>query len=317
MPPPPQYGGMGVKRTSGPSIAPPLKAARMGDGGEGWVCGKCSNVNFENRAYCNMRKCGAPGPWSCPGCGNKNFAGRDVCNKRSCNHPRPPPPAGTGPQGQQSMQMGPQGGASQQAVFQAVSMLQASGLANLPGVQEGLHQIISATQQIGGQGGGCGHHVRQPAQQGQIMDGSWVCLGCGNINFPNRTTCNAKLCAKPRAEVDGGPPKPGASTKSIFMPGSWVCAACNNINWPKRETCGLQKCGRSRAEVDAGPPTPQQLHDQAIAPPQHMPGGMEPMGGGGGRPAPEGSWPCDACGNVNYPNREECNKRGCGKPRYG
>ena len=29
-------------------------------------------------------------------------------------------------------------------------------------------------------------------------------------------------------------------------------------------------------------------------------------------PPPDGSWTCDACGNVNYPFRVKCNRRNCG-----
>jgi len=36
--------------------------------------------------------------------------------------------------------------------------------------------------------------------------GSWVCVACGNINFPGRTTCNRSVCGMPRSEVDGGDP---------------------------------------------------------------------------------------------------------------
>ncbi|CAI7856202.1 unnamed protein product [Closterium sp. NIES-53] len=31
--------------------------------------------------------------------------------------------------------------------------------------------------------------------------------------------------------------------------------------------------------------------------------------------APDGSWACSECGNVNYPFRSHCNRRHCGRPR--
>jgi len=66
---------------------------------DSWSCLKCGNLNFGDRAYCNMRKCGAPKPlperghleqgWQCSACGNSNFADRQYCNLRKCGAPRP------------------------------------------------------------------------------------------------------------------------------------------------------------------------------------------------------------------------------------
>lgn len=324
---------MGVKRMGVPmQSGPAIKVPRTD--GEGWLCEKCGNHNFEGRAYCNLRKCGAPGPWNCGVCGNKNFATRDVCNMRNCNQPRPPPPAGHAVAGS----VGGVPGVNQQATYQAIAMLQASGLGNLAGgLQDGISQMLMG--QAGLAGGG------QKGQQ-HFQEGSWVCLGCGNINFPTRTNCNAKMCGRPRTEVDGGPPKPGASTKSIYMPGSWVCGACQNINWPKRESCGLRSCGRPRHEVDAGAPSPEMLQAQHLAqgslgpvsavprairtaPMSSFPMNSFPMNGGplnggpmnGGPMNPNadpanGAWNCPHCGNLNFAGREACNKRTCGRPRY-
>jgi hypothetical protein len=50
-----------------------------------------------------------------------------------------------------------------------------------------------------------------------------------------------------------------------------------------------------QARYGSGPPAP------ARAPP--------PVSQG---PPPDGSWTCDACGNVNYPFRSKCNRRNCG-----
>jgi len=268
------------------------------------MCEKCGNHNFENRIYCNMRKCGAPGPWMCPACGNKNFAGRSVCNMRSCGQPRPPPGATGG--GRPVGGAAPGGGVNQQAAIQALAMLQASGLSQIPGVQEGITKIVASA------GVGGGRPQQQQQQPQQCQEGSWVCMGCGNINFPTRTNCNAKMCGRPCSEVDGGPPKPGASTKSIFMPGSWVCGSCQNINWPKRETCGMRNCGKARTEVDAGPPSPQMLQAQ-------QEGGAVPQSMAPANPLADpanGAWNCASCGNLNFAGREVCNRRACGLPRF-
>jgi len=33
--------------------------------------------------------------------------------------------------------------------------------------------------------------------------------------------------------------------------------------------------------------------------------------------APEGSWKCDNCGNINYPFRSKCNRQNCGADKPG
>lgn len=77
--------------------------------------------------------------------------------------------------------------------------------------------------------------------------GSWVCTNCSNINWPKRTTCNAKTCQRPRAEVDGGTPQ----TLPVGIPppipdGAWVCMQCQNVNWPQRTHCNKRSCGAPR-----------------------------------------------------------------------
>jgi len=230
--------------------------------GEAWVCDNCGNQNFVGRVYCNMRQCGNPGPWICPACGNKNFAGRRICNSKKCNQPIPPPPAGAGPLAFSNGAgtdpgVGPASeGASTAA--QAIAMLQSSGLANIPGVAAGIQQIVESGA-MGPAAQGLSMSLGPPTaaaskQQGEVREGSWVCIECGNINFPNRDVCNGRTCQKPRIEVDGGPPDPGATPKTRLKPGSWVCGACNNINYPDRDMCGMRRCGLPRAQVDAGPP---------------------------------------------------------------
>jgi len=66
---------------------PPARPQRQAD----WVCDQCQNLNFADRAFCNMRKCGAPRAltdWLCDSCGNSNYADRLVCNMRKCGAPR-------------------------------------------------------------------------------------------------------------------------------------------------------------------------------------------------------------------------------------
>jgi len=204
----------------------------MGSGVEGgWDCKLCGNHNYEGRIYCNRRTCSAPGPWTCSACGNHNFAGRMVCNRKTCSAPMPPPPAGVQPAGAQPRStvgtpswrpamppargpaikpvLGPKSlAASAQPAAQAIAMLQAAGLANVPGVAEGIKTIIATVGPAAAQPGGAaaGRSQGGPGVQAPIKDGSWLCADCGNINFPNRDVCNRKVCSRPRAEVDAGPP---------------------------------------------------------------------------------------------------------------
>eukprot|EP00929_Paragymnodinium_shiwhaense_P023086 TRINITY_DN14541_c0_g1_i6.p2 TRINITY_DN14541_c0_g1~~TRINITY_DN14541_c0_g1_i6.p2 ORF type:complete len:170 (-),score=16.03 TRINITY_DN14541_c0_g1_i6:330-839(-) len=133
--------------------------------------------------------------------------------------------------------------------------------------------------------------ARQPVGSSRFQPGSWVCLSCGNVNFPARTSCNAKSCGRSRCDVDGGPPKADADIRSVILPGSWVCTACGNINWSTRTECHKKKCGKPRAEVDGGAPTPAVMQAKA------------------------GSWTCRHCINLNFPERRVCNRKTCGKPR--
>eukprot|EP00929_Paragymnodinium_shiwhaense_P023087 TRINITY_DN14541_c0_g2_i1.p1 TRINITY_DN14541_c0_g2~~TRINITY_DN14541_c0_g2_i1.p1 ORF type:complete len:355 (-),score=73.51 TRINITY_DN14541_c0_g2_i1:380-1444(-) len=313
-------GQGGAKRTAPIGQEPPSKFSKfppgaepqpVGEGGlsrtgeDGWVCEKCNNHNFAGREWCNRRACGAPGPWTCPSCQNKNFASRAVCNARRCQLPRPPRNGGQ----TQAVQAAP--AASSDLASQIASVSHMAELANSQslarndanGAQTAM--LMSAMAQMLGT-------LAQAAEPTQVApvpvvggpaaavpgradnkfrNGSWCCLACGNVNFPERMNCNAKSCGQPRASVDGGPPKADAPARSLMLPGSWVCTACTNVNWSTRDTCNKKTCGRPRSEVDGGAPTPQ--HYQA-------------------RP---GMWTCRHCNNQNYPERTHCNRRTCGLPR--
>ena len=82
--------------------------------------------------------------------------------------------------------------------------------------------------------------------------------------------------------------------------GSWVCPSCNNVNWPLRTTCNRKGCLQPRPGPPIGsvPLQQEQLRQQQ----QHQ-------------QAPEGSWTCLACNNVNWPLRTVCNNRLCKQPR--
>lgn len=258
-----------------------------------WECPKCGNLNYGNRVVCNMRSCGAPkdqDKWICPGCGNENYANRLFCNMRRCQQIRP------GTTMQQMQQMGQGGGP-------------AGGKGDSGKGFKGYSQPPPAFA----------YHSLPP----QNFDpragepGSWTCE-CGNLNYAGRTVCNKRSCGRPMPAQQhwGGNPyaayayhPPAYAPSAAYVPiapssgsktpppGSWQCSACQNVNWPMRETCNAKGCGQPRELVDGGPPS-------SAAPMQKQ----QP-------PAPEGSWTCAGCGNVNWPTRTACNKRNCGLPK--
>eukprot|EP00927_Polykrikos_kofoidii_P070858 TRINITY_DN67236_c0_g1_i1.p1 TRINITY_DN67236_c0_g1~~TRINITY_DN67236_c0_g1_i1.p1 ORF type:complete len:312 (-),score=42.14 TRINITY_DN67236_c0_g1_i1:180-1058(-) len=248
------------------SDAPPPKVARVDSEGVGWTCHKCGNHNYEGRTHCNMRSCGVArdgvGPTlSTAGSGAASGPGWkcEKCDNHNYEH-------------RLFCNMRSCGAIRPSLGGSAVGLL--AMLSNVPAVSN-LQALTQAANTAGS----------------KIPAGSWVCLGCGNINFPTRTTCNAKQCGQERSLVDGGPPKADVGVRSVILPGSWTCSSCQNINWSNRTVCNKRSCGLARSQADGGPPDPStlQLH--------------------------EGSWACRHCSNVNFAQRTVCNKNGCGQPR--
>ena len=143
----------------------------------------------------------------------------------------------------------------------------------------------------------------------------WSCVRCGNLNYAHRLTCNLRKCQR-MTEVNG----PADASAD------WMCA-CGNVNYRFRKYCNLRKCqlpqignpflfcGISQL-IKAGY-APQAalsllLTNSASGSAMDTPSGqahgsMNPM------PHVEGCWQCACCGNLNWPWRDECNRRGCGK----
>jgi len=324
-----QFATAYLKRPA-PTVADrtPHKAAhvvREDEAAEEWACPKCGNLNFPGRLVCNMRRCQTPKPgahmsnsntggnsdegWVCTNCGNENFQGRIFCNMRKCGHAKPG--------------------------------LTASDVAR--------HTAIGGV--LGGMPPAAAMTAFTPNIQG-APPGSWKCFSCNNVNYPQRSTCNGRQgqCGLPRpvmenratggagATSNGGFPSTSAATTngkgaSNSPAGSWLCLACKNVNYPARTSCNARGCGLPRDEVDGGPPTAANGGPQGgnTPVPTAMPrtSGYSPAptplpeSGGMGTgvattatpAAPEGSWVCPACQNVNWPTRTVCNKRTCGLPR--
>ncbi|KAF4655990.1 hypothetical protein FOL47_009206 [Perkinsus chesapeaki] len=68
-PPPPPGPPPDVAAAPVTSLTRPLPSVESG----GWKCGRCGNVNYSHKLFCNMRKCNAPKPlgsWTCHSCGS-------------------------------------------------------------------------------------------------------------------------------------------------------------------------------------------------------------------------------------------------------
>eukprot|EP00928_Gymnodinium_smaydae_P015191 TRINITY_DN1556_c0_g1_i1.p2 TRINITY_DN1556_c0_g1~~TRINITY_DN1556_c0_g1_i1.p2 ORF type:complete len:355 (-),score=63.45 TRINITY_DN1556_c0_g1_i1:122-1078(-) len=254
-----------------------------------WICPGCGNENRATRVFCNMRKCqmarpgltapalrqaqlqaeregmnvggvpgqpdpklAEPGAWRCV-CGNMNYAGRAVCNSRKCGKPAPANALAAAARGGAVFAAAPAGVYGTPAAFQGYSTNAANA---------SISAILAAQQRFGGvpsQAPGQVPVGRVAAAQQPIPEGSWRCSACGNVNFPTRTSCNAKNCGQPRSLVDGGSVQAGPPRVSAPAPaprgqqqqqtppeGSWVCRHCSNVNWPTRTSCNRRACGQPR-----------------------------------------------------------------------
>jgi len=160
--------------------------------------------------------------------------------------------------------------------------------------------IASAMKRAGNFGGEPEAKVQKDVPEGQGEP--WTCNHCQNVNWPLRTTCNNKKCG---------------------APGPWTCPSCGNKNFQNRMACNRKSCGIPRPAHLGGSPMPSFVQmpmgggygqQVAYAMPRMAQGRMMPtpvmMPAGGS--APDGSWTCRQCQNVNWPLRTVCNKKDCG-----
>eukprot|EP00747_Dinoflagellata_sp_TGD_P077398 gnl/TRDRNA2_/TRDRNA2_159576_c0_seq2.p1 gnl/TRDRNA2_/TRDRNA2_159576_c0~~gnl/TRDRNA2_/TRDRNA2_159576_c0_seq2.p1 ORF type:complete len:243 (+),score=26.32 gnl/TRDRNA2_/TRDRNA2_159576_c0_seq2:57-785(+) len=157
--------------------------------------------------------------------------------------------------------------------------------------------------------------------------GDWECPSCGNHNYASKVGCNR--CGQPKpaggaygkAEMGKGAPRAspyvswsGEATNGVSIgamrPGDWCCSQCGNHNYANRTHCN--KCN---APAMVG----MMLGGGMMG--SGMKGGGGGMWSGGGTWGSggawggmrQGDWTCHSCGNINYQNRESCNK--CGIPK--
>lgn len=274
-----------------------------------------------------------PASWSCPGCGNENRPGRLFCNIRTCGLAKPgltqrdfdsvmaplPPNGGlnthfqatqvcmpivTPPHVQQMPQSVPPPsirgpvppGSWMCTTCNNVNFPDRAvcngrrGMCGLPRPTADVLQALQAAPQ-----------PMRAAVGGSPPLGSWVCLACGNVNFPSRVVCNSRTCGKPREQVDGGapgvpPPQGNFGTLSPY-----------GMTQPEYGVDGIDYRAQMAAFAQHTAPVHmgQSLDNTGLmaAPPQMA------------STPPAGSWVCPSCQNVNYPSRTHCNRRHCNLPR--
>eukprot|EP00929_Paragymnodinium_shiwhaense_P052352 TRINITY_DN26232_c0_g1_i1.p1 TRINITY_DN26232_c0_g1~~TRINITY_DN26232_c0_g1_i1.p1 ORF type:complete len:353 (-),score=55.78 TRINITY_DN26232_c0_g1_i1:200-1258(-) len=255
------------------TAAVPSPTAAVADGP--WQCDLCETTNKANQLYCMRRNCGAPrertwlpsaknpGPgWLCNKCGNHNYEGREVCNNKACAAPGP--------------------WVCVRCKNRNYAHRMTCNGRNCDLARPLLSMRRAKSKNTNAQYAGSSH----------FLPGSWVCLGCGNVNFPQRKSCNAKHCGMLRCKADGGPPRSDMSHRTVILSGAWICTACENVNWHMRDHCNRHSCRRPRADVDGGPPKPGHIQ------------------------AKEGSWVCSDCGNLNGQQHQACSRHDCGKQRH-
>mmetsp|Transcript_73580 Transcript_73580/g.143958 ORF Transcript_73580/g.143958 Transcript_73580/m.143958 type:complete len:301 (+) Transcript_73580:65-967(+) len=210
-----------------PGVSPELIAAQEEPQGS-WKCGACSNMNYPMRTHCNRRNCGlpkqAPGV---PSYGQQQQQQQqqqqwDMFQMQQYQLAQAHLAAGGDPRAAPATSYPNQQATSyynQQAT--AYPNQQAYSYPNqhaYPGQQATAYTAAAAVAaasiastyaaySAGGCGGGScgGASAYDGAGAGaahfppNAPSGAWICRECSNVNWPMRTACNRRGCAKPRA----------------------------------------------------------------------------------------------------------------------
>jgi hypothetical protein len=152
----------------------------------------------------------------------------------------------------------------------------------------------------------------------------WSCNKCGNLNYAHRLTCNLRKCQKMSTELGNG-----------LAEADWMCA-CGNVNYRFRKYCNLRRCqlpqiGNPYLFYGVNQLIKSGYSSQAAlsllltnGATTHETGGVDwaPQKNGmsdqqqlseddPSEDNREGCWQCVGCGNLNWPWRDKCNRKGC------
>lgn len=294
--------------------------ASQSNGQRTWTCRKCGNKNYLNREICNSKKCDEPRPedatltsrflangdWECGKCGNLNYASRTVCNRKTCNNPAPP---------KKDMLKGPWICPHCSNVNYAERMVCNLKICGKPRPEDG---------------------GKRPARE--LPDGEWICPECGNLNYASRKVCNKSGCKwvnptklKPREwvchlcknvnwesrAVCNIRDCEGKRPKLWIKNGNWECGACGNLNFSSREVCNMSSCNETKPEwatelAEKSEEEEETENAQAQKRSRNNNEDFEQLSKKRKlEDAPDGSWICPGCLNLNWPRREVCNNRSC------
>lgn len=206
----------------------PRTTPRDGD----WTCPQCGNLNYSDRAVCNMRKCGASRPaqdWICHACGNSNYADREFCNMRRCRAPRGPHFGVPGLVAGLRSAPVPRPCSPDPAAM--VVHPPASHVAHFVEPRMLTPPPPPAPPRPGGAHPSKQHQGFQGVFNRPQREGDWICPECQNVNFSDRAFCNMRKCGQPRILSD------------------WLCPACGNTNYADRIVCNMRKCGAPRQDA--------------------------------------------------------------------
>jgi len=161
------------------------------------------------------------------------------------------------------------------------------------------------------------------------IDGNWQCQKCHNVNFARRTKCNVCETSRPASASGGGSSFGDVGYTGTRTPGMDERAYSFLLSFRSAYNpvqAAVEYLYSVDSDVQSGKPLLFQLAGAGGAYARGNGGGSFNDGLGkrrrmeGGVSAPpqagvDGNWKCDACDNVNFARRTECNR--CKKARPG
>ncbi|KAG8080518.1 hypothetical protein GUJ93_ZPchr0007g5788 [Zizania palustris] len=177
-----------------------------------------------------------------------------------------------------------------------------------------------------------------------VREGDWTCHQCGNVNFSFRNVCNRGACGAPRPSPSLSPrmPAPVAGgydrshlfyvISTDFQIGMGPFVIVTGMGYGPGPELGRYSYGFRGSPMPVSSPwsggalveiMTALLHENVVEKQlQHEEcGAPRPSPGANAGPsrkekdAPEGSWTCTSCNNLNYPFRTSCNRKGCGSSK--